>query len=134
MNEMEMRNARRGQLLGMVWRRDWQKQGRGKTTAGENRGTATWIPSFEAEELPEYVWIWCEPYLTTEEDYDEYREQSAGKVLLDRFSGEVHQASKYYFDQAKAIAGQDEWLFVPQVMEADGWRRTADGGWTRATR
>lgn len=134
MNETQIRDGRRGQLLGIVWLRDWQAQGRGKTTAGENRGAATWIPGFEVAERPDYVWIWYEPYLTTEEDQDEYRGQSAGKVLLARFSGEEHSASKYYFDQAKADAGRDEWLFVPQVMEADGWRRTDASGWTKAPR
>ena len=132
MNDTEKRDARRGQLLGKVWLRDWQAQGRGKTTPGENRGVATWIPSFEAAEEPDYVWIWCEPYLTRDTDDDEYRGQSAGMVLLARFSGEEHQASKSFFDRAKATAGQDEWLFVPQVMESDGWRRTAGGGWTKA--
>lgn len=132
MSNTEKYDARRSQLLGKVWLRGWQKQGRGKTTAGGNRGTATWIPSFEAAEEPEYVWIWCEPYLTSDTDVDEYRGQSAGKVLLARFSGEEHQASKYFFDRAKATAGRDEWLFLPQVMESDGWRRTAGGGWTKA--
>ena len=132
MNEKEKRDGRRGQLLGMAWLRSWQTQGRGKTTAGENRSFATWVPGFEAAEQPEYVWIWCEPYLTTDTDVDEYRGQSAGAVLLARLSGEEHKASKYFFDRAKALAGQDEWLFVPQVMEADGWRRTDAGGWTKA--
>ena len=30
MNETEMRDARRGQLMGMVWLHLWQAQGRGK--------------------------------------------------------------------------------------------------------
>ena len=132
MNDTEARDARRSQLMGKVWLRDWQKQGRGKTTAGENKPFASWVPSFEAAEKPEYVWIWCEPYLTRDTDDDEYRGQSAGTVLLARFSDKEHQASKHFFDQAKKIAGQDEWLFVPQVMESDGWRRTTDGGWTKA--
>ena len=134
MNDTETRDARRGQLLGMVWLELWQKQGRGKTTAGENREAATYIPSFEAEEKPEYVWIWCEPYLTNDTDVDEYRGQGAGTALLARFSGKEDQANKYFFDRAKATAGQDEWLFVPQVMEDDGWRRTAGGGWTKVPR
>lgn len=33
MNETKVRDARRSQLLGMVWLRDWQAQGRRKTTA-----------------------------------------------------------------------------------------------------
>ena len=132
MNDTEIRDARRGQLLGKVWLELWQAQGRGKTTDGENRGAAKWIPFFEPSEKPNYVWIWCEPYLTRDTDVDEYRGESAGMVLLARFSGEEHKASQYFFDRAKATAGQDEWLFVPQVMESDGWRRTAGGGWTKA--
>ena len=134
MDEMEKRESRRSQLLGMAWLREWQAQGRGKTTEGKNRGTATWISGFEAAEKPEFVWIWFEPYLTTDTDVDEYRGQTAGTVLLDRFSGEEQLASKYFFDRAKAIAGQDEWLFVPQLLERDGWRRTDTGGWTKAPR
>ena len=134
MSKKEQRDGRRGQLLGMAWLRNWQARGRGKATAGENRPFATWVPGFEAAEKPEFVWIWCEPYLTTDTDLDEYRGQSAGTALLARFSSEEQLASKHFFDQAKATAGQDEWLFVPQVMEADGWRRTADGGWTKAPR
>ena len=131
MNETQIRDGRRGQLLGIVWLRDWQAKGRGKATAGEKRPFATWIPAFEAAEKPEFVWIWCEPYLTTDTDVDEYRGQRAGAVLLARFSGEELPGSKYFFDRAKADAGRDEWLFVPQVMEADGWRRTDAGGWTK---
>ena len=134
MSDTEMNDARRSQLLGKVWLRDWQAQGRGKTTAGENRSAAKWIPFFEPSEKPEYVWIWCEPYLTSDTDVDEYRGQSAGTTLLARFSGEEQQASQYFFDQAKVTAGRDEWLFVPQVMTSDGWRRTAGGGWTKAPR
>ena len=134
MNETEMRDARRGHLMGMVWLHLWQAQGRGKTTAGVNRNAATFIPSFEAAENPDFVWIWYEPYLTNDTDVDEYRGQGAGTVLLAWFSGEEHQASKYFFDHAKAAAGQDEWLFAPQVMEVDGWRRMANGGWTKAPR
>ncbi len=132
MNETERRDARRSQLLGGVWLRDWQAQGRGKTKDGENRSAVTWIPYFEGAEKPEFAWIWFEPYLTDETDVDEYRGGAAGTVLLTRFSGGELSASKYFFDQAKAIAGRDEWLFVPQVLEQDGWRRTADGGWTKA--
>ena len=134
MNDTETRDARRSQLLGKVWLELWQKQGRGKTTAGENRSAATFIPSFEAAEKPKYVWIWCEPYLTNDTDVDEYRGQSAGTALLARFSSKEDKASNYFFDRAKAAAGQDEWLFVPQVMASDGWRRTAGGGWTKAPR
>ena len=132
MNGTKIRDARRGQLLGEVWLERWQAQGRGKTTDGENRGVAKWIPIFEAAENPEFVWIWYEPYLTDDTGVDECRGQSAGTVLLDLFSGKEYQASKSFFDQAKATAGQDEWLFAPQVMEDDGWRRTAGGGWTKA--
>lgn len=134
MSETKIRDARRGQLLGEVWLRDWQAQDRGKTTDGENREAATYIPSFEAAENPEYVWVWYEPYLTRDTDIDEYRGQSAGRALLAWFSGKEDQASQYFFDQAKATAGQDEWLFAPQVMEVDGWRRMANGGWTKAPR
>ena len=134
MNETEIRDTRRGQLLGTAWLRDWQAQGRGKATTDKNRPSAMWVPFFEAAEKPEFVWIWFEPYLTKDTAPDEYRGQSAGTVLLARFSSEEQPPSKYFFDQAKAIAGQDEWLFAPQVMEADGWRRTAVGGWTKAPR
>ena len=134
MSEKEMRDARRSQLLGMAWLRGWQAEGRGKATADKNRPFAMYVPFFEAAEKPEFVWIWCEPYLTDDTDLDEYRGQSAGKVLLAQFSGEELPASKYFFDRAKADAGRDEWLFVPQVMETDGWRRTDAGGWTKAPR
>ena len=132
MNETQQRDARRSQLLGEVWLRDWQAQGRGKTKDGENRGAVTWIPYFEEAEKPEFVWIWFEPYLTDKTEVDEYRGQTAGTVLLTQFSGGEQPASKYFFDQAKAIAGRDEWLFVPQVFEQDGWRKTDAGGWTKA--
>ena len=134
MNETELRDARRAQLLGKAWLHLWQAQGRGKTTVGENRYAATWIPCFEEAEKPDYAWIWFEPYLTDDTDIDEYRGQSAGTVLLTRFSDKENKASKYYFGQAKANAGRDEWLFIPQVLEKDGWRKTADGGWTKAPR
>ena len=134
MNEKEKRDGRRGQLLGMAWLRGWQAQGRGKATAGEKRPFASYVPFFETAEKPEFVWIWCEPYLTDDTDVDEYRGQSAGKVLLALFSDKEDKASKYFFDRAKAHAGRDEWLFIPQVMEADGWRRTDAGGWTKAPR
>ena len=132
MNETETRDARRGQLLGEAWLRLWQKQGRGKTKDGENRTAVTWIRLFEEAEKPEFAWIWFEPYLTDKTDVDEYRGQTAGVVLLTLFSGKEHQVSKYFFGQAKAIAGRDEWLFVPQLLEKDGWRKADAGGWTKA--
>ena len=132
MTQTDTRDARRGQLLGEVWLRDWQAQGRGKTKDDKNRSAVTWIRHFEEAEKPEFAWIWFEPYLTEETGVDEYRGQSAGAVLLIRFSGGEQSASKYYFDQAKAIADRDEWLFVPQVLEQDGWRKTDAGGWTKA--
>ena len=134
MNDTNMRDARRGQLLGEVWLREWKAQGRGKTTDGQDKPFASWVPRIEVAEKPEYVWMWYEPYLTNDTDVDEYRGQSAGTTLLAQFSSKEDKASKYYFDQAKATAGQDEWLFAPQVMEVDGWRRTANGGWTKAPR
>ena len=66
------------------------------------------------------------PYRDLHPELDAYRAQSAGRALFDVFAQEVHSASGYWIERAAENAGKsgEEWLFIPQVMHADGWRRT----------
>ena len=135
MTETEQRDARRGQLMGAAWLNRWIEKGRGR----RNEDAASWIVTIEANEEPEYSWIWVQPYLDKETDVDKYRGQQAGKLLLARFAeGGDLQASKFYFDKAKEESEKtdEQWLFLDPILEVDGWTKTktekGKPAWTKA--
>ena len=128
------RDARRAQLLGEVWLRDWLKDDR-SIASDSDKGSGSWADGAKRNEAPPYAWIWYRPYLA-DADHDVYRSQQVGRYMLTRFSESELSASAVWFLLAEAIAGDHEWLFAANVFEFDGWRSIPQSGekppiWTK---
>ena len=120
--ETRARDHRRAQLLGDAWLEDWLADERDCA-----RSAGTWVAKrIRPREEVRYVWIWIAPYRDLHPEHDAYRAQSAGHALLEVFAREVHPVSGRWVERAAETAGKsgEEWLFIPRVMHADGWRRT----------
>ena len=131
--EMQARDHRRSQLIGDTWLEKWLARNRDCA-----KGAGAWIESrILRTEEPRYVWIWIPPYRDLHPELDPYRAQSAGRALLNLFANQVHSASGYWIESAAAHAkaSSEEWLFILQVMHADGWTRIDEQErrvWTKA--
>ena len=115
----ELRDARRGQIMGAAWLAHWIRDGR-----GTEKGSGSWIRRTIAPREPEiYAWIWREPSLSTDQDLDEYRGQQAGAALLAAFGAQPRTEARFWFDAARKEADTEEaWLFAEASLKTDGWQ------------